>query len=511
MELPPLKDRPFAISIERRSVKNGEKYYIRIKDPISPHKWLNFGQKTTRDEAVKEAVRLIFLYEEQPSERRSLAALLPEAQKKRLPEPPKPVGKSDIPLGEFIDDIYLRSLDIRDSTKSDYRGACDRIKNYIYATSADGKPLFWKDRPLNSITTDEIHRFNADYQNDTAGTFLVRVWRKGERVWVLNDGTKPHASNTCRKFAQRIRHIFNYAVAYDYLKPEQHPYRPGIGKMNQLPERPSLDTTCPLSHEALDKMLAILNAESRATGEWGREADFWYHLIGTALWSGLRLSELLGLQRDDLLDHRLRLNVDTQWGWATIKKEVKKKGGKKQSKEDDKPVYIHEGVFVTPKSKASVRTVPLEEGVYKQLTEWAQKMRKEKAPDELLFPRPLPDLITEKKGLWGHWGSSSNFHRRFTEMQEKVWGLYLEEMAKKPWEEPFPKKKMIGKFHGLRHTYASICLSELLLDPNSVSAWLGHANVAFTYEVYSGLIDSVHDDAAMKMRNAGRPKQTVVV
>ncbi len=502
MELPPRNQRPFAISIEARQTKGSKKFYIRITDPAAPDEPpLNFGQKPTRDEAVAEATRIIVLF----NEGHSLVSLLPKNHPKRkaAAAPRTPVSKGDIPLGEFIDDVYLRSLGVRDSTRSDYQVACDHIKNYIYATSADGKPLFWKDRPLSSITTDEIHRFNTDYQNDTAGTFLIKVWRKGERVWVLNDGTRPHASNTCRKVAQRIRHIFNYAVAYNYLKPEQHPYRSGIGKMNKLPERPSLDTTCPLSHEALDKMLAILKAESRANGEWGREADFWYHLIGTALWSGLRLSELLGLQRDDLLDHRLRLNVDTQWGWATIKKEVKKKDGEKQ--------VIAEGVFVTPKSKASVRTVPLEEGVYKQLTEWARKMRKEKAPDELLFPRPLPDAITEKKGLWGHWGSSSNFHRRFTEMQEKVWGLYLEEMAKNPWEEPFSKKKMIGKFHSLRHAYASICLSELLLDPNSVSAWLGHASVAFTYEVYSGLIDSVHDDAAKKMRNAGKPKQTAIV
>lgn len=505
MELPPRNQRPFAISIEARQTKDGKQHYIRIKDPAPDGSWLNFGQKPTRDEAVAEATRIIVLF----NEGHPLVSLLPANNKKRkASEAPKtPVSKGDIPLGEFIDDVYLRSLGVRDATKSDYQVACEHIKHYICGTQEDGSPLLWQDRPLNSITTAEIHRFNTDYQNDTAGTFLIRVWRKGERVWVVNDGTKPHASNTCRKVAQRIRHIYNYAVAYDYLTPEQHPYRSGLrsglGKMNRLPERPSLDTTCPLSHEALDRMLAILQAQSAADGEWGREADFWYHLIGTALWSGLRLSELLGLQRDDLLDDRLRLNVDTQWGWATIKKEVKKKDGEKQ--------VIAEGVFVTPKSKASVRTVPLEEGVYKQVSDWARKMRKEKAPDELLFPRPLPDPITEKKGLWGHWTSSSNFHRKFKEMQEKVWGLYLEEVAQKPWEEPFPKKKMIGKFHDLRHTYASICLSELLLDPNSVSAWLGHSSVAFTYEVYSGLIDSVHDDAAMKMRNAGKPKRTAVV
>ena len=442
MTLPPRNQRPLAVSISERQTKSGTKHTLRITNPETK-KRLNFGESDHRWQAESEAQRIFREYEAGAS----LESLSPKAKSANMPS-----SKGDTLLGDFIDTVYLPSLNVTATTTKDYEVACKHIKNYGYAK---GEPF--ENKPLNSFTNNNIRVFIAAFKTSPNG--------------------RQRSNNYIRKVAQRVRHIFTMAVADGYLTAEQHPYRSGLGKVNQLPSRPALNTVCALDHGAVNTMLRLLKTEAAKDNDWSLEADYWYHLILAAVWSGLRVSELLGLQFDDLLTNTYYLNVDTQWSW-------------KMNSD------VH---FVPPKSKTSVRTVPMDEGVFIELFEWKKRVRKQGTPEELLFPRPLPE------GGWGYWGSSSHFHKLYREMQEKVWVLYQEECAKQPWVEPVPKSHMLQHFHEFRHLYASICLSELRLDPNSVSKWLGHYSVAFTYEVYSGLITGVHDAAAMKMRNAGKP------
>jgi integrase len=445
--LPPRNRRPLAVSISERHTKHGTRHTLRITNPVTK-KRLNFGDFDERWEAETEAQRVFHEYESGAP----LESLLPTAP------PAKATTQGDTVLGDFIDQVYLPSLNVTLNTKRDYQVACKHIRNYEYA-----KGEFFENKPLNAFTSNNIRTFIAAFKTAPNGT--------------------QRSNNYTRKVAQRVRHVFTMAVADGYIKAEQHPYRSGMGKVNQLPSRPALDTVCALDHKAVNTMLRLLKTEAAKDTDWSAEADYWYHLILAALWSGLRVSELLGLQFDDLLTNTFYLNVDTQWAW--------------KAKSDTR--------FVPPKSKTSVRTVPMDEGIFQELFDWKRKVRKQGTPDELLFPRLLAD------GEWGYWGSASHFHKKYAKMQEKVWTLYQEECAKQQWTEPVPKTHMLQNFHEFRHLYASICLSELKLDPNSVSKWLGHYSVAFTYEVYSGLIKGVHDAAAMKMRNAGKPEQVDIL
>ena len=54
------------------------------------------------------------------------------------------------------------------------------------------------------------------------------------------------------------------------------------------------------------------------------------------------------------------------------------------------------------------------------------------------------------------------------------------------------------KFHGLRHTYASV-LIEQGENPKTVQHNLGHADVALTLQIYSHSYDSAQKNAAAKL------------
>lgn len=435
MSLPPRNQRPAAVSISRRQLKSGTKHTLRITDPVTNER-IGFGDFDERWQAEQRAVQAFADY---------------EAGLGLKPDPDE--APSSITFRVFVDDVYLPSLDVTTTTMSDYEVVCRHLKKYKE----------FGDEPLNSITNGKIRTFLAAF----------RTAPNGSR----------RSNNYVRKVAQRIRHIFTVAAADGYISATEHPYRYDGSKLNKLPDRPLLDNDCLLTHEAINDMLAILKREGQQDSEWGREAEFWYFLIETAMWSGLRISELMGLQFNDFITATCELRVDAQWAW--------------KCKSDTR--------FVSPKSKHSKRKVPIPESVFVELWTWAVKVQKEGSPDELVFPRPVSD------GSWGYWGSPSHFNLKLGQMQAKVWAIHEKELADKPWLAPYSKSDMVQNFHELRHLWASICICELNFNVLSVSKWAGHFSPAFTAEVYAGLIRKVHDEAANQMRNAGKPTQTNVV
>jgi len=505
VELRPRKDRPLAVGIARRNPKdpNDQRHTLRITDPETKER-LNFGDKPSKNDAVKEAERIFVLYEEG----RSLLSLLPVGNKERkaLEPEPKARAKGDIPLGEFIDDVYLPSLNVEPSTLADYQVACERIKNYVDDVAeldSEGNPLRWKFKPLNTITNGEIHRFLNAFRSNTPEKFFAKT-SKTDNTYTLNTGGKRRSKNYQRKVAQRVRHIYTIAVRQGYIPSSEHPY-----KDERLPKRPSLENDPRLVQEAVEDMLRILKRESErddwTTLEdvlWGREAEVWYHLILTAMWSGLRVSELLGLQYTDLLTKSYEVSVDTQWGWNA-----------------KKDAHISERL-VGLKSKHSTRAVPMPKPIFTEVWEWAERVR-EVTPEELIFPRPSIPRPSSDNPLrqigWGYWGSSSNFHRKYAEMQDRVWGLYEEDYKKKTAKSgrvtvKHSRSQMMQIFHEYRHLWASICIVTLNLDLMSVYKWAGHHSPAHTAEVYARLVRQVHDKAADKMRGAVIPqKQTSIL
>jgi len=169
--------------------------------------------------------------------------------------------------------------------------------------------------------------------------------------------------------------------------------------------------------------------------------DRWRPLLLTAIFTGLRSSELRGLRWED---------VDFKAGELHVRQRADRYN-----------------VIGFPKSKAGHRTVPLGPEVRNVLREW--KLRCPRSELELVFP-------TSSGGIDRH----SDMVRRFKRIVRKA-GLTDSE------GEP----KYTG-LHTLRHFYASWCVNPedrggLGLSAKVVQERLGHSSIVMTLDTYGHL------------------------
>jgi integrase len=166
-------------------------------------------------------------------------------------------------------------------------------------------------------------------------------------------------------------------------------------------------------------------------------------LLATALYSGLRISELLGLIWDD---------VDLAAGVIHVRSQLSR---------------AHRGIpprRVAPKTPAAIRDVPL----VPQLAEVLRGQRRGSA-----FNTGSDWVFATGHGTpFGH----RNVERRALQRAARIAGLDGGE-----WP-PL-------RFHDLRHTFASHLILDLRLDPAQVSRILGHARVTVTLDVCTHLFD----------------------
>lgn len=180
---------------------------------------------------------------------------------------------------------------------------------------------------------------------------------------------------------------------------------------------------------------------SRAEGRWRP-------LIVTAIFTGLRGSELRGLKWSDVDLSRqilqVRRRVD-QWN-----------------------------EFGPPKSKAGKREVPLAPMVVSELRRW--RLACPKGPLELVFPAPDGQVVSHSCILKDGFGPLQ-LAAGFVKSSEGVQG------------EPKPKYAL----HALRHAAAALFI-EQGLSPKRVQTIMGHASIKMTYDVYGYLFRTDADD-----------------
>ncbi|HUV43536.1 MAG TPA: site-specific integrase [Dehalococcoidales bacterium] len=173
-----------------------------------------------------------------------------------------------------------------------------------------------------------------------------------------------------------------------------------------------------------------------------------YPVIYTAVSTGLRQTELLGL---------MWRSIDLDYLSISVSQVLYKRRGVCQFNEP-KTSHSRRGVSMTPKLALFLREYKLErECLYQQLG-------KELTLDSLVFAnaegKPLdPGVLTH------------NFAR----------------IAKRAGLENV-------RFHDLRHTFASLMLLRKA-KPKVISEALGHASVAFTMDTYSHIIEGMQEDA----------------
>jgi len=179
-------------------------------------------------------------------------------------------------------------------------------------------------------------------------------------------------------------------------------------------------------------------------------------LVATALYSGLRISELLGLIWND---------IDFDVGLIRVRAQLSR---------------AHRGEparRVATKTPASVREVPLVEQLARQLT-----VHKLATP----FAAPSDWVFATRRGTpYGH----RNVARRVLQRAARSSGLD---------DEGWPPLR----FHDLRHTFASHLIVDLGLDVAQVSRILGHARITITLDTYTHVFDDARHAREIRRRMA---------
>ncbi|HKF83167.1 MAG TPA: site-specific integrase [Solirubrobacterales bacterium] len=179
-------------------------------------------------------------------------------------------------------------------------------------------------------------------------------------------------------------------------------------------------------------------------------------LVETALFSGLRISELLGLVWTD---------VDFAAGLIRVRAQLSR---------------AHRGEparRVAPKTPASVREIPLVPqlaghlGAHRQGTPFP-------SPTDWVFPTSRGTPLGER-----------NVARRVLKKAADEAGLN---------DEGRPALR----FHDLRHTFASHLIIDLGLDVAQVSRILGHARITITLDIYTHLFDDARHGREIRRRMA---------
>ena len=181
-------------------------------------------------------------------------------------------------------------------------------------------------------------------------------------------------------------------------------------------------------------------------------ADF-RPLLMTAIFTGLRSSEIRGLRRID---------VDLKAETITVVQRADQWG-----------------VIGAPKSEAGRRTIPMPPALVSELRAWMLR-----APNsELMFPN-------SEGGVRLH---SNLLNREYWPLQVAAG---IAEPTDRTTEDGEPVMEARYDFHSLRHAAASAWIKQRV-DLRRLTTWLGHSSVQITLDTYGHLIKDEQGDAAL--------------
>jgi integrase len=186
-------------------------------------------------------------------------------------------------------------------------------------------------------------------------------------------------------------------------------------------------------------------------------------LFLTALSTGLRLGEILGLKWSD---------IDFNTGTLTVNRTLQRvteidRNGNRESKVIEQ----------LPKTKNSIRTIPIPKNILVKLKDYKVQQSKNKLQIGELYVNN-DYVFCDKLGY---------------PLDDKRPNRNLKSILTKLNIEPL-------KFHGLRHTYATR-LFEASVPPKTVQVLMGHYDISITMDIYTHVMESSKLEAVDKLND----------
>lgn len=257
---------------------------------------------------------------------------------------------------------------------------------------------------------------------------IGRIRRADIQAWI-GDLSVDASPNTVRNAYRVLTPIFNFAIEHELIR-----ISPASGI--KLPKAAGHEEMHFLTPEQV-RLLA-----DEITSPYGT-------LVTFAAYTGLRAGELGGLRVKHL--NLLRKRVDVRESVADV-------NGK---------LY-----FGPPKSRSSIRSVPLPAFLVEQITAYLDDRPKSK--EDLVF--------TAKNG--GPMRHGNFYRRHFKPAVQRV--------------SAFPPELASLRFHDLRHTYAAFLIDQGA-HPKMIQQCLGHSSITTTLDVYGHLFPSMDEQLGAKL------------
>ena len=272
--------------------------------------------------------------------------------------------------------------------------------------------------------------------NDLRTTHLQRHYKK-----LLDNGVTP---TTIRQINTNLKTCLNEAERQGYIQKNWC-------KLVTLPKKEDNKEVKVLTKQEQEKFLEAIK---------GHELELLYIV---ALGTGLRIGEILGLKWSDIDFKNNELHVNRSLQKAAIY-------------EDDK-IVRYEVQETTPKTKNSLRTIPVPQNIIKKL------IAHKKEQNELIL------LLQEEY-------DNKNYvfcNKLGQPIEDKRPGRNLKTILTSISIEPI-------KFHALRHTYATR-LFEAGIPPKTVQHLMGHSDIETTMNIYTHVMKEQKLEAIEKINN----------
>lgn len=272
--------------------------------------------------------------------------------------------------------------------------------------------------------------------NDLRTTHLQRHYKK-----LLDNGVTP---TTIRQINTNLKTCLNEAERQGYIQKNWC-------KLVTLPKKEDNKEVKVLTKQEQEKFLEAIK---------GHELELLYIV---ALGTGLRIGEILGLKWSDIDFKNNELHVNRSLQKAAIY-------------ENDK-IVRYEVQETTPKTKNSLRTIPVPQNIIKKL-----RAHKKEQNEFILL---LQEEYDNKNYVF--------CNKLGKPIEDKRPGRNLKTILTSIGIEPI-------KFHALRHTYATR-LFEAGIPPKTVQHLMGHSDIETTMNIYTHVMKEQKLEAIEKINS----------